>query len=132
MMLAVRLLFAMIGGGAASPVPPAPPATVILELPRPLETDETAVVRVVAGVLPRGARVVARLPDGTVVGSVTPYGVRHGEKAGAYTIALPPAVLLPGSGVTLHLTVERKGAASRPPTSREVEKVELVVVPVSR
>jgi hypothetical protein len=102
--------------------------TMTLTLPRPPAAGEAVRVHVVAGVLPRGARVVVRLPDGQVAGSATPYGVRAGQPAGEYIIPLPKEATRTGK-VKLCLAVEEKGT-TRAPKKGEIRKVELVTVPV--
>ena len=103
--------------------------TMNLTLPRAANADEAVHVRLAAGVLPAGARVVVRLPTGEIVGSATPYGARPGQKAGVFTIPLPPGAIRNGK-VTLQFTVEGKGGP-RPPKGGEVEQVDLIYVPVT-
>jgi len=69
------------------------------------------------------------LPDGRIAGSATPYGARAGQPAGEYVIPLPPDAIQDGK-VKLRLEVEENGTA-RAPKKGEVEKVELVYVPVT-
>ncbi len=91
--------------------------------------DEAVQIRLAAGVLPAGARVVVRLPTGEIVGAATPYGARPGQKAGVFTIPLPPGAIRNGK-VTLQFTVEGKGGP-RAPKGGEVEQVDLIYVPVT-
>jgi hypothetical protein len=102
-----------------------------LALPRAPASDEAVALRVKVGILPRGARVVVRLPSGEIVGSVSPFGVLPGRKAGASMIPLPAKAIENGK-VQLIFEVEEKGRpAARPPTKKEMEAVELVFLPVT-
>jgi hypothetical protein len=107
------------GGGAA-------PRDRVIELtvPRQPAAGEAASLRVAAGVLPQGSRVLVRLADGELLGTIAPFGIRPGEKAGAYTIPLPERAVRGGT-VTLHLTLELPDGASRSPTEKEIEGAEL-------
>lgn len=104
--------------------------TVTLTLPRSAAEGEAVAARIAAGAVPRGARIIVRLPTGEIAGSVTPYGIRSGQKAGVYTIPLPAGATANGK-VTLHLEVKEK-RGTRAPTDREVERVELVFLPITR
>jgi hypothetical protein len=129
---ATAALCFLLSGCTHAAAPGAPAAThktMTLTLPRAATADETVHVRLAAGVLPQGARIVVRLPNGEIAGSATPYGFR-GAKAGVFTIPLPPGAIRDGK-VTLELAVEEKGAL-RAPKDGEVERVDLVYVPVTR
>jgi hypothetical protein len=103
--------------------------TMTLTLPRAAATGEAVHLHLVAGVLPRGARVVVRLPNGQIAGTATRYGGRTDQPAGEYIIPLPPEAIRNGK-VTLRVEVEEDGTA-REPKSGEVRKLELVYVPVT-
>jgi len=104
--------------------------SVTLALPRAASSNEALAARIRAGVLPPGARIIVRLSNGEIAGSVTPYGVRSGQKA-LYTIPLPGRAVASGRA-TLQLELKEEGGATRPPTDQEVEGVELVWVPASK
>src|SRR4051794_21400833 len=92
-----------------------------LALPRQPAADEAAVLRLSAGVLPRQARVVVRTIDGEIAGTVSPFGVHAGRKAGVHTIPIPAKAIV-GDKVTLRLEVlERNAQSPRPPTCAEIE-----------
>jgi hypothetical protein len=106
--------------------------TVTLELPRSPAAGEAICVRITVGVLPRNARIVVRLGNGEIVGTVAPYGVRPNQKAGVYTIPIPTKAAVNGK-MSLRLEVEEKSAAiARAPTQAEVEDARLAFVRVTR
>lgn len=130
MHLTTAICFLLLGWTHAEAGAPQARKTVTLTLPRAAASNEAVAVRIAAGVLPRGARIIVRLQSGEIAGSVTPYGVRTGQKAGLYTIPLPQHAIANGT-VTLHLELSEKRGGPRAPTEQEVEKVEVVYVPVS-
>lgn len=100
---------------------------VTLSLPRAVESNDLIRAHITVGPLPRGARLIARLPSGDVAGVVSPYGTAN--RGGGYTIPVPRRAIRDGK-VTLHLEFqEKRGAASRAPTDDELRKVELFLVP---
>lgn len=98
---------------------------VTLVLPRELRGDETAVLLVSVGVIPRGARIAVTTPSGRLLGTVSPYGVRAGREAGTYTVPLP-ADAISGRHVSLRLSLDwnRK---QRAPTKKEVKDVRVSI-----
>src|SRR4051812_35629656 len=79
-------------GLLVGPVPAraeSPDGMLTLTLPRPPAADEALVLRLSVGVLPRNARVVVQTVDGEIAGTVAPYGVRPGRKAGEFTLPVP-------------------------------------------
>jgi hypothetical protein len=124
--LLVLLLCSTISG-------PARPTrgAVTAAMPRPVHSGEAIRARITLGSLPRGARVVVRLPDGRIAGTLAPYGRTGDGKTAAQTIAIPSDATTNGK-VHLQLDVQERGAASpRPATSSEVTAVELVLIPVT-
>jgi|GEM_PF-2378984 len=102
-----------------------------LVLPRAPAPGEAATLRVAAGVLPRGARLVVRLSNGEILGAVTPYGVLPGRKAGLSMIPLPKTAIANGE-VKLALEVlERGRKTGRAPTRDELGAVDILFVPVT-
>ena len=125
-------LYPVVSACADGPKPGTANGALILELPRSPAADETVCVRISVGVLPRNARIVVRLDNGEIVGTVAPYGVRPNQKAGVYTIPIPTSAAVNGK-VSLHLEVEQKSVATtRAPTQAEVEDARLAFVPVTR
>lgn len=103
-----------------------------LTLPRQPAANEALVLCLSVGVLPHHARVVVHTVDGEIAGTIAPFGVRPGQKAGVYTIPVP-AKAVEGDKVTLRLDVLEKGAeAARPPARAEIEEAKLAFVPVAR
>ena len=99
-----------------------------LTLPRALNANDLVRAHVTTGPLRRQARVVAKLPNGEIVGSIAPYGMTNPTPGGSHTIAVPAHAVREGK-VTLHFElIEKRGAAPRAPTDREVEKVEVSVI----
>ena len=102
-----------------------------LPLPRAMAANELVRAHITTGQLPRGTRVVAKLPNGEVVGTIAPYGTLNASR-GPFTIAIPARGVRDGK-VTLHLQViEKRGAAPRAPTESEIEKIELSLVSAAR
>jgi hypothetical protein len=129
-------VFGLLGiGFFAVPVPAAPGGpngVLMLKLPRKPAADESLALRLSVGVLPQGARVVVKTPDGKIAGTVSPFGVRPGRKAGVYTIPIP-ATAVTGDKVILHLEVLEKGTeVGRPPTKEEIEGAEVAFMPAPR
>lgn len=102
-----------------------------LTLPHAPARHEAVWLRVVAGKLPPGARLIVRTSDREIVGSVAPFGVRPGQEAGVYTIPLPESAVANGK-LSLSIELEDRAArAVRAPTPQEVKELSLVLVPVS-
>ena len=99
----------------------------------PERSAGTAIVaRVNVGPLPRGARVIVRLADGEVIGSISPYGMQAAASGGSYTIPLPDRVN-DATELKFRFEVqESRDAQPRPPREGEVLGVELHAVPVKR
>jgi hypothetical protein len=91
-------------------------------LPNPVAPGDL-MLRVRAGVLPRGAEVDVYDGHGTLLGTVSPFGV-HGE-AGTYTIPLHGGTT-PARSITVRLVLTEAGRPPRAPTLREVRGVTLV------
>src|SRR4051794_38704269 len=92
-----HLVLGFLGIGLlASPVPADTidrKGHVTLTLEREPTAEEMVTLRVTVGVLPRNARVVVRTERGEIAGTITPFGVRPGQKAGVHTIPVPPGAL---------------------------------------
>jgi hypothetical protein len=105
---------------------------VTLTAERAAAANEAFRLQVFAGPLQPGHRLVVRLPNGEIVGTIAPYGTASREKGGSSVMALPANALQNGK-VTVHLEViEKRGAAPRAPTAHELEKVVLLIVPVAK
>ncbi len=101
-----------------------------LTLPHAPSANEAIRAVVTVGVLPRNARIVVRLADGEIAGTISPFGIRSGRKAGVYMIAIPNGAAVHGK-VTLRLELVQKNAETRAPTMVEVEDVKLTLIPVT-
>lgn len=105
---------------------------VTLTLPRAMAANDLVRAQITTGPMARGAKLIARLPNGDIVGSVTPYAMENPARGGSHTIAIPARAIHDGK-VTLHLEfLEKRGAKPRPPSERELEKVELYLIPTPR
>jgi hypothetical protein len=123
------LLLGCTHADAAGASPESSHRVVSLTAPRAAIEGEGFRLRVIAGPLQRGQRIIARLPDGKIVGSVAPYGTRSAEHGGSYILSLPSGAVRDGK-LTLHLELSEHDRATRAPTDREVKSVDLLVVPV--
>ena len=105
--------------------------TLTLALPRTPAPGEAIRVRVNAGVLPHGARIIVRTVTGKIAGTVAPYGVASGQEAGTYTIPIPAEAVSNGK---LSLTFELKDRHGhvRAATQNEVLGAEVVLIPVKK
>lgn len=128
------LLFACTKVPEASPSAGAEPVVsegqMTLFLPRSPAAGEAAHLKVTAGVLPAKAQVVVRLPNGKIVGTVSPYGLRKDQEAGAFLLPLPAEV----SGereVRLELQLGGEGIEKRAPSADEIKTIEIVYIPVT-
>jgi hypothetical protein len=126
---------ALLTGALSAYGPPSsaigPKGEIRLSLPRQLRANEMLVVRLKVGVVPRGTKIIVRTADHKVAGTIDPFGIRPGQKAGVYTVSVP-AKAVADEKVSLQVEVLEKDAkAARPPTRSEIEDAELSFVPVS-
>lgn len=115
----------LLGGARAADGVAATPRVVVLSASRVRLPGESASVRLSAGVLPHGSRLIVRLANGELVGAISPFGVSPGERAGSYMIPLPEDAVRGGT-VTLHLELELPDHTLRTPTEKEIEGGELL------
>jgi hypothetical protein len=109
-----------------------PDGKLTLTLLRPPTADEMVAVRLTVGALARNARIVVRTADGEIAGTVAPFGMKPGQKAGVFTIPIPGKALT-NNQVSLKLEVLEKDAkAARAATRTEIEDAKLVLIPASR
>ncbi|MCU1350334.1 MAG: hypothetical protein JWO56_3364 [Acidobacteria bacterium] len=104
----------------------------VAALPRAVGTGEAVHARITLGnALPRGAKVIVRLADGRLLGALAPYGRTRDGSTAVQTIAIPTRMAESGR-LQLRMEVKERGATTaRPATAAEVQKVELVIVPVT-
>ena len=101
-----------------------------LTLARMPVAHEEVWLEITLGALPRGAQLRIDAPDGTLIETISPFGVRAGESAGTYRVALPQNLVAQGK-VRVDLAVLGDGPVHSP-TSDEVDSVRLIYVPVTR
>jgi hypothetical protein len=102
-----------------------------LTLPRPATSEEAVWVQIRARMLPRGTEIRVSTPDGTLLGTVSPYGApAHDPPDATYTIPLPENVIV-DDRVQLRLEVDEPGKPARPPRPVEVESVHLIYLPIT-
>lgn len=128
------LVFSAIWENSASAQIGAQQGVIELTLPRPASSNERVWVEVHTRTLSEGAEIRVTAPDGTLFGTVAPYGapgtLRHEAAAAAYAIPLPRNAIV-GDHVALCLKVDEPGKPPRAPWPVEVESLNLVYVPAS-
>ena len=131
-----HLVLGFLGIGLlASPVPADTidrKGKVTLTLTREPTEDEMVTLRVTAGVLPRNARVVVRTEDGEIAGTITPFGIRPGQKAGVHTIPVPSGALAKNKVELRFEVLEKDAKQARVATKAEIEDAKLVLIPAVR
>jgi hypothetical protein len=91
------------------------------QVPRASTSNEALYAQIAVGSLPRNARVIVRLKNGEIAGTIAPYGVRAGQKSGTHTIRIPANAISDGK-VSLKFEVKEKDAdVVRPPKKDEIE-----------
>jgi hypothetical protein len=128
------LIFSAIWESGASAQTGTQRGVINLTLPRPVSSNERVWVEVRTRTLSEGAEIRVTAPDGTLFGTVSPYGargaLRHETATATYTIPLPRNAIL-DDHVELCLKVDEPGKPPRAPWPVEVESLNLVYVPVS-
>ncbi len=103
-----------------------------LPLARQPAANEMLVIRIWVGAISQGTKIVVRATDQEIAGTIVPFGVRPGQKAGMHTIAVP-ASAVNDKKVSLRLEVLEKGAkAARAPSRLEIEDAKLAFIPASK
>jgi len=101
-----------------------------LPLPRAVRPGEALVARVSVGPLKPHLRIIVRIRNGEIAGTVSPFGAQERKAPAIYTIPLPAAAVKGGT-VRLLIEVEEKNAEPRTPTNEEVRGITLVYMPVT-
>jgi len=118
------------GTPPASPIQPGGKLT--LNLPRQAAANEMVVVQLKVGVVKRGTKIVVRTTHQEIAGTITPFGIRPGQKAGLYTVPVPSKAIT-DKKVSLRLEILEKDAkAARAATAAEIEDATLRFIPVSK
>jgi hypothetical protein len=103
-----------------------------LPLARQPAANEMLVVQIGVGAIGQGTKIVVRVSDEETAGTIVPYGVRAGQKAGMFTIPVP-ANAVADKKVSLRLEVLEKGAkAARAPKRAEIEDAKLAFIPATK
>ena len=102
-----------------------------LPLPRAIGPDEALVARVSVGPLKAHQRIVVRIRNGEIAGTISPFGAQARQGSGVYTIPIPKNAPKDGQ-VRLLVEVEEKNAPTRAPTSDEVRSITLAYIAVTR
>ena len=127
----IVLMCSITCGGSAIAGDKAQQRMIELTLPRPATSGEAVWVQVRARMLPRGTEIRVSTPDGTLLGTVSPYGAApHDREDATYTIPLPKNAIV-NNRVQLRLEVDEPGKPARAPRPVEVESVNLIYVPIS-
>jgi hypothetical protein len=128
------LIFSALWENSASAQIGAQQGVIELTLPRPVSSNERVWIEVRTRTLSEGAEIRVTAPDGTLFGTVSPYGapgtLSHEAAAATYTIPLPRNAIV-GDHVALCLKVDEPGKPPRAPWPVEVESLNLVYVPAS-
>jgi hypothetical protein len=131
----VRLALALALAGApcavASGATAAQDLPIELALPRQAAPNEAVWLQVRAGALPRGAEIVIRAHDGSLLGTVSPVGLRGSPGATTHLVPLPTSAVIDGR-VRVRIAIEQAGAGPRAPRTSETIDVTLTYVPVTR
>ena len=101
-----------------------------LPIPRPAGPDEALVARVSVGALKPHLRIVVRIRNGEIAGTISPFGAQARQGPAVYTIPLPASARKENE-VRLLIEVEQKNAPTRAPTSEEIQRIELAYIPVT-
>lgn len=101
-----------------------------LPLPRTANPGEMLVARISVGPLKAHQRIIVRIRNGKIAGTVSPFGAHARQGTGVYTIPLPVGAVRDGQ-VRLLLELVEKDAPARAPTADEVREVTLAYIPVT-
>jgi hypothetical protein len=101
-----------------------------LPLPRAVRSGETLAVRVSVGPLKTHLRIIVRIRNGEIAGTVSPFGAQARQGPAIYTIPLAAGAVKDGV-VRLLVEVEDKNAGTRAPTAEEVRNITLAYVAVT-
>jgi hypothetical protein len=101
-----------------------------LPLPHAAAPGEALVARVSVGPLKAHQRIIVRVRNGEIAGTVSPFGAQARQGPAVYTIPLPAGAAKDGE-VRLLLELVEKNAPTRAPTAEEVREITLVYMPVT-
>jgi hypothetical protein len=101
-----------------------------LPLPRAIAPGEALVARVSVGPLKAHMRIIVRIRNGEIAGTISPFGAQERQGGTVYAIPLPTSAVKNGI-VRLLVEVVEKDVGTRPPTAEEVRKITLAYVAVT-
>ena len=101
-----------------------------LPLPRAIAPGEALVARVSVGRLKAHMRIIVRIRNGEIAGTISPFAAQERQEGAVYTIPLPAGAVKDGIARLLVEVVE-KDAPTRAPTSEEVRNITLAYVAVT-
>lgn len=101
-----------------------------LPLPRATRSGEALVARVSVGPLKPHIRIIVRIRNGEIAGTISPFGAQERQGPAVYTIPLPSGAVKDGI-VRLLIEVEETNAPGRPPTNEEIRDITLAYIPVT-
>ena len=103
--------------------------SVTLTPPRAAAAHEAIWLKVTVGPLPRGALLLVTGEDGTLAGTISPFGTGPGQTPHDYTLPLPRGAV--GEAIRLRLQIREPNGLTRAPNANEVLGESLVYVPTS-
>ncbi len=135
MRMTLLITWALLAAELVACTPPGSPiepgGKLTLTLSRRPAANEMLVVQLKVGVLKRGTKLVVRAIDHEIAGTIAPFGIRPGQKAGLFTVPVPSKAIV-DKKVSLRLEVLEKDAkAARAATKGEIEDAKLAFIPVS-
>jgi len=133
--MTLLIAWALLTVGSGDCAPPDSPielgGKLTLTLSRQPAANEMLVVQIKVGVVKRGTKIVVRAIDNEVAGTIAPFGIRPGQKAGLFTVPIPTKAVV-DKKVSLRLEVLEKDAkAGRAATKAEIEDAKLAFISVS-
>ena len=106
---AALALLALMAPQSAAQAPRAD-GEIVLNLPRPIGSGETAFIEVRVGAIGR-AQIEVTTGTGQPLGTVSPFGARVGRDAGSFTLPIPASAIRDGR-VAVRLTVQARRYAA--------------------
>ena len=95
-----------------------------------MKSSEMLVARVSVGPLKAHLRIIVRVRNGEIAGTISPFGAQERQGGAVFTIPLTAGAVKDGE-VRLLLEVVEKDGPTRAPTSDEVRNITLAYVAVT-
>ncbi|MGO9466294.1 MAG: hypothetical protein ACLQIB_27305 [Isosphaeraceae bacterium] len=135
MRMTLLITWALLPAGIVACTPPGSPigpgGKLTLNLSRRPAANEMLVVQIKVGVLKRGTKILVRAINKELAGTITPFGIRPGQKAGLFTVPVPSKAVADKKVSLLFEVLEKDAKAARAATKAEIEDAKLVLIPVS-